>query len=90
MRFRVKKAGLSAVLAIPAAVVLLTTVSARAQTGGGSPCGSETVVPAGQDALRADCEALWDFYTQLEDTGVLDDAGDSQWGPNNPSPLGKA
>lgn len=51
MRFRVKKAVLSAVLAASAAVVLLTAVPVQAQTGGGSPCGSETVVPAGQDAL---------------------------------------
>ena len=84
MRFHVKKAGLSAALAAPAVVVLLTAVSVQAQTGDGSPCDSETVVPAGQDALQADCEALWDFYNQLNDPGVLDDAGDGQWGPNNP------
>ena len=84
MRFHVKKAGLSAALAAPAVVVLLTAVSVQAQTGDGSPCDSETVVPAGQAALRADCEALWDFYNQLNDPGVLDDAGDGQWGLNNP------
>ena len=81
MRFHVKKAGLSAALTAPAVVVLLTAVPVQAQAG--SPCDSETVVPAGQDALRADCEALWDFYNQLDDPGVLDDAGDSQWGSSN-------
>ena len=83
MRFFAKTAGLSSALAAPAVVLLLNAVPVQAQTGSESPCDSETVVPAGQDALRADCEALWAFYTQLEDPGVLDDAGDSQWGPNN-------
>ena len=83
MRFSAKMAGLPSALAAPAVVLLLNAVPVQAQTGGGSPCDSETVVPAGQDALRADCEALWAFYIQLDDPGVLDDAGDSQWGPSN-------
>ena len=69
MRLHAKTAGLLAVLAASVAVVLLTAVPVQAQTS--SPCDSETVVPAGQDALRADCEALWGFYTHLEDPGVL-------------------
>lgn len=57
--------------------LLLSSVpAAQAQTAqDGSPCGSETVVPRGQDALRADCEVLWDFYTKLEDPGALGDPG---------------
>ena len=82
MRFKQKTAGFVTVLAVLATALPLAAVPASAQTG--SPCDSETVVPAGQDALRADCEALWDFYTQLDDPGVLDDAGDGQWGPENP------
>ena len=81
MRFFTKTAGLSVVMA-PVVALLLAAVPAQAQSG--SLCDSETVVPAGHDALRADCEALWDFYTQLDDPGVLDDADDGQWGPDNP------
>ena len=75
MSFNTKTAGLSA-LAASATALLLTAVPVQAQTS--SPCDSEMVVPAGQNTLRADCEVLWDFYIQLDDPGVLDDAGDSQ------------
>ena len=54
-----------------AAVVVLWGVPALTESG--SPCDSETVVPAGQVALRADCEALWLFYTSLDDPGILDE-----------------
>ena len=57
--------------AVVAAVVVLWGVPALTESG--SPCDSETVVPSGQDALRADCEALWEFYTVLDDPGILDD-----------------
>ena len=69
-----------AALAAASAVLFLGVGSASAQTE--SPCHSEAVVPAGQDALRADCHALWDFYLQLDDRGKLDDVGPGQWGPN--------
>ena len=67
-------------LAAASAVLSLWAGPASAQTD--SPCHSETVVPAGQDGLRADCHALWDFYLQLDDRGKLDDVGSGQWGPN--------
>lgn len=69
-----------AALAAASAVLFLWAGSASAQTE--SPCHSETVVTAGQDDLRADCHALWDFYLQLDDRGTLDDVGSGQWGPN--------
>lgn len=69
---------LTTTLAVAASIPLFA-VTARAQA---SPCSSTTVVAAGEvfDDLRADCEALWDFYSQLDDPGELDDAGASQWG----------
>ena len=69
---------LTTTLAVAASIPLFA-VTAKAQT---SPCSSTTVVAAGEvfDDLRADCEALWDFYSQLDDPGELDDAGASQWG----------
>ena len=73
-------AGGRAALAAASAVLLLWAGPASAQTD--SPCRSETVVPAGQDGLRADCNALWDFYLRLDDRGKLDDVGPGQWGPN--------
>ena len=33
-----------------------------------TPCDSEKVVPADNDGLWADCEALWEFYTSLKQT----------------------
>ena len=39
-----------------------------------------TVVPAGQPGLRADCEALWSFYTGLDDVSALDAPGPGAWG----------
>ena len=68
-------------LAAASAALFLWAGPASAQTD--TPCHSETVVPAGQDGLRADCHALWDFYLQLEDRGKLDDVGPGQWGPNS-------
>ena len=73
-------AGGRAALAAASAVLFLWAGPASAQTD--SPCHSETVVPAGQDGLRADCHALWGFYLQLDDRGKLDDVGPGQWGPN--------
>ena len=46
--------------------------------GGQTPCSSGSVIPASQEALRSECEALWAFYTTLDDPGILDD-------PDNPS-----
>ncbi len=43
------------------------------------PCESETVVPQKRADLRADCEALWEFFSQLDDPGEVDD-----WGPDTP------
>ena len=73
-------AGGRAALAAASAVLFLWAGPVSAQTE--SPCHSEAVVPAGQDGLRADCHALWDFYLQLDDRGELDDVGPGQWGPN--------
>jgi len=43
------------------------------------------VLPAGQEAWRSDCEALWEFYTSLDDVGVLDDANNPHaWGAGTP------
>lgn len=64
-----------------AAALLLFASPARAE----SPCDSPTVIPDGSEALRSDCEALWEFYTGLEDPGVLDDADNpNAWLPTNP------
>lgn len=53
--------------------------------GAASPCDSEVVLPYGQEFLRSDCEALWTFYTGLDDVGVLDDADNAQaWGTGTP------
>ena len=49
-----------------------------------SPCDSETVVPHDEPQTRADCEALWEFYTQLDDRGNFDDPGPGVWGPDTP------
>ena len=53
-----------------ALALLLLAIPARAE----SPCDSPTVIPEGQEVLRSDCEALWEFYTNLDGPGVLDDA----------------
>ena len=43
------------------------------------------MIPAAQEALRPDCEALWAFYTNLDDPGVLDDPVNSHaWRPTTP------
>ena len=67
-----------------AAVIPLLTVAAPVRAQSASPCDSATVVPAGRAGLRADCEALWDFYTRLDDPGELDDPGPGAWGPGAP------
>ena len=83
---RFKKAPRYAVLAAAAAaaIALLAAIPALGSAQSNLPCDSETVVPAGQDDLRADCRALWAFYSQLTDPGQLDDAGSEQWGSNTP------
>ena len=43
-----------------------------------SPCDSATVVPPGLVELKADCEALWDFYLGLQNQQYLN------WGPDIP------
>lgn len=69
------------VIAGLAAALLLFADPARAQ----SPCDSPTVIPDGSEALRSDCEVLWEFYTGLEDPGVLDDADNpNAWHPTIP------
>ena len=78
-RRRAAAAALAAAAVIP---LLVAAAPARAQAA--SPCASEMVVPAGQAGLRADCEALWDFYTRLDDPGDLDDPGPGAWGPGTP------
>lgn len=82
MRFHLRSALWSLALAFGAAIPLHAAGSVWAQTG--SPCDSETVVPVGQDGLRADCEALWGFYTQLDDPGLLDGPVAGRWGPDTP------
>ena len=53
--------------------------------GAETPCGSDAVIPASQEALRSECEALWAFYTGLDDPGILDDPGNpSAWLPTVP------
>ena len=60
---------------------LLWSVPAWAE----SPCDSETVIPEQQEALRSDCEALWAFFTSLDDPGVLDDPDNANaWGAATP------
>ena len=69
------------ILAGVAAALLLSAIPARAE----SPCDSPTVIPDGSEALRSDCEAVWEFYTGLEDPGVLDDADNpNAWLPSIP------
>ena len=71
------------VLMVALAGLVLSGGPARSESG--SPCDSATVVPAGQDALRADCEALWEFYTNLRGKGNLDpEHGEGAWGPHTP------
>ena len=61
-KLRSKKAPKYAALAAAAAIALLAAIPALSSAQTSSPCDSETVVPADQDALRADCRALWAFY----------------------------
>ena len=67
----------AAAMAVAAAISLLAAIPGSAQT---TPCDNTDVVGAGtsNDGLRADCRALWRFYSQLSDKGTLDDAGDGQ------------
>ena len=53
--------------------LLIWVSPARAE----SPCDSEAVVPDVQETLLSDCVTLWEFLTNLDDPGVLDD-------PDNP------
>lgn len=65
--------------------VIVGVVSSATPAGAESPCGSEAVLPAGQEGWRSDCEALWQFYTGLDDVGVLDDANNPHaWGAGTP------
>ena len=82
MRFHLRSALWSLALALGATVPLHAAGSVWAQTG--SPCDYATVVPAGQDGLRADCQALWGFYTRLDDPGLLDGPVAGRWGPDTP------
>ena len=69
------------VLAGVALALALLTIPAQAE----SPCDSLTVIPDALENLRSDCEALWNFYTNLDDRGVLDDAGNPKaWLPTTP------
>ena len=53
--------------------------------GAESPCDSPTVIPEAQEVLRSDCGALWEFYTNLDDPGVLDDADNpNAWSSTTP------
>ena len=70
-----------AVVAVAVGLGLLWAAPAGAQ----SPCDSEVVIAAGQEGWRSDCEALWEFYSGLDDVGVLDDAGnEGAWGAGTP------
>lgn len=52
--------------------------------GAASPCDSETVIPEPQEVLRLDCEALWAFYTNLDDPD-----NPNSWLPTSRSPNDK-
>ena len=80
MRTQLRASRVVAVLVVAVGMQLLAKSPAPAQTG--LPCGSKSVVPAAQDALRVDCVALWTFLTKLDDPGHLDDSGNGQWGLN--------
>ena len=68
-------------LGVVATASLLCAAPARAE----SPCDSGIVIPADREALRDDCEALWAFYTGLDDPGVLDDPDNpNAWGSTTP------
>ncbi len=64
-----------------ALALLLLSIPARAD----SPCDSPIVIPEALEVLRSDCEALWEFYTNLDDPGVLDDADNpNAWSSTTP------
>ena len=69
-----------AAVLVAGAVIGLLAVAAGPVRAHASPCHSATVVPAGQPGLQADCEALWGFYTGLDDVGALHDPGPGRWG----------
>lgn len=52
--------------------------------GATTPCDSPIVVSANKEALQADCRAVWSFFQQLDDRGVLDDPGPGMWGGETP------
>lgn len=71
----------SAVFVLLAGVLLVSGTRVLSQPT--NPCSLQVVVPADQPALRADCEALWSFFNQLTEPGVLDDPfgpGGAAWG----------
>lgn len=46
-----------------------------------SPCELETVVPQDQEKLKADCKALWEFFINLDERGIMNDPDRSDaWG----------
>lgn len=46
-----------------------------------SPCELETVVPQDQEELKADCKALWEFFINLDERGIMNDPDRSDaWG----------
>ena len=64
-----------------ALALLLLSIPAGAE----SPCDSPTVIPEALEVLRSDCGALWEFYTNLDDPGVLDDADNpNAWSSTTP------
>ena len=67
------------------AVSLIAILAWAGPAGAESPCGLDSVVPGDRPDLSRDCENLWRFYSSLEDTGVLDDAGNpNAWSPSKP------
>ncbi len=72
-----------ALTAVAAAISLLAALPAPVSAQTSPPCDDDDVVVQTNDALRADCRALWAFYNRLSDPGTLDDAGYGQWGASN-------
>ena len=73
----------AALLVAVAAVIATQVTSAQSQPA--SPCESEAVVPQDQEDLKADCEALWAFFNDLDQRGKLSDySRDDAWGWDNP------
>ncbi len=67
------------------AAVALVLLLGLVPAGATSPCDSETVIPASLPGLRSECEAVWAFYTGLDDPGPLDDESNpAAWLPTVP------